>query len=52
MINGLSHITFIVRDLNKMEDVLTTVLDGRKIYDSGTQIFSYSKERFFDVGGI
>lgn len=41
MINGLSHITFIVRDLNKMEDVLTTVLDGRKIYDSGTQIFSY-----------
>jgi len=52
MINGLSHITFIVRDLNKMEDVLTTVLDGRKIHDSGTQIFSYSKERFFDVGGI
>ena len=52
MINGLSHITFIVRDLNKMEDVLTTVLDGRKIYDSGTQIFSYSKERLFDVGGI
>ena len=26
MINGLSHITFIVRDLNKMEDVLTIVL--------------------------
>ena len=52
MINGLSHITFIVRYLNTMEDVLTTVLDGRKIYDSGTQIFSYSKGRFFDVGGI
>ena len=28
MIEGLSHLTFIVRDLDKMETVLTTVLDG------------------------
>lgn len=52
MIEGLSHMTFIVRDLDKMEEVLTTVLDARKIYDSGDWTFSLSKERFFDIGGL
>ncbi len=52
MIQGLSHITFIVSDLDKMENMLTTVLDARKIYDSGDKKFSLSKERFFDIGGV
>ncbi len=52
MIDGLSHMTFIVRDLDKMEQMLTTVLDAKKIYDSGDATFSLSKERFFDVGGV
>ena len=52
MIEGLSHMTFIVHDLDKMEEVLTTVLDARKIYDSGDKTFSVSRERFFDVGGV
>jgi catechol 2,3-dioxygenase-like lactoylglutathione lyase family enzyme len=42
--------TFIVRDLDRMEAILTTVLDARKVYDSGAQTFSLSKERFFLVG--
>ena len=46
MIEGLSHLTFIVRDLDKMEEILTKVLDARKIYDSGDQSFSLSKESF------
>ncbi|MGL4635769.1 MAG: FosX/FosE/FosI family fosfomycin resistance hydrolase [Beijerinckiaceae bacterium] len=52
MIEGLSHITFIVSDLDRMETLLTTVLDAQKIYDSGEKTFSLSKERFFDVGGM
>ena len=52
MTQGLSHITFIVRDLDKMEEMLTIVLDAKKIYDSGEKTFSLSKERFFDVGGV
>ncbi|UWR03565.1 FosX/FosE/FosI family fosfomycin resistance hydrolase [Ruegeria conchae] len=52
MIAGLSHITFITRDLDKMEEVLTTILDAKKIYDSGDRTFSLSKERFFDIGGV
>src|SRR5438045_9623714 len=51
MVERLSHITFIVRDLDQMEQLLTTVLDARKIYDSGDRTFSLSKERFFLVGG-
>lgn len=47
---GLSHMTFIVRDLDRMEMILTTVLDARKVYDSGEHTFSLSKERFFLAG--
>ena len=52
MVQGLSHMTFIVSDLDKMEGMLTTVLDAKKIYDSGDNTFSLSKERFFDIAGI
>jgi fosfomycin resistance protein FosX len=50
MVEGLSHITFIVRDLDRMEQLLTAVLGARKVYDSGDETFSLSKERFFLVG--
>lgn len=51
-IEGLSHMTFIVRDLDRMERLLTTILGARKVYDSGTETFSLSKERFFTVGDL
>jgi fosfomycin resistance protein FosX len=50
MARGLSHMTFVVRDLDRMEVLLTTVLDARKVYDSGDQTFSVSRERFFLIG--
>ena len=50
MVSGLSHITFIVRDLDRAEALLTGVLDARKVYDSGDRTFSLSRERFFLVG--
>jgi catechol 2,3-dioxygenase-like lactoylglutathione lyase family enzyme len=52
MIEGLSHMTFIVRDLDRMEAILTGVLGARKIYDSGDATFSLSRERFFDAAGL
>ena len=51
MITGLSHITFICRDLDRMEAVLTGVLGARRVYDSGEATFSLSRERFYLVGG-
>lgn len=52
MITGLSHMTFIVSDLDAMEEILTKVLGAKRIYDSGTDTFSLSAERFFDVAGL
>ncbi|MFO0991779.1 MAG: FosX/FosE/FosI family fosfomycin resistance hydrolase [Hyphomicrobiales bacterium] len=50
MIQGLSHITLITRDLDRMEEILVGVIGARKVYDSGEATFSLSKERFFLVG--
>lgn len=47
---GLSHVTFIVRDLDRMERILTAVLGAVRVYDSGAETFSLSEERFFLVG--
>jgi fosfomycin resistance protein FosX len=35
-----------------MERLLTTVLGARKVYDSGSETFSLSRERFFLVGSV
>ena len=51
MIEGLSHLTFIVADLDRMEEILTTVLDARKVYDSDERSFSLAPERFYTVAG-
>ena len=47
---GLSHMTFVVVDLDAMEEILVSVLGARKVYDSGEETFSVSEERFFLVG--
>ena len=52
MISGLSHITFIVHDLDKMTRIITEVLGGLEVYTSGKKQYSISPEKFFDVGGI
>jgi fosfomycin resistance protein FosX len=52
MIQGLSHLTFIVRDLDKMADIITEVLGGEEVYSSGDNTFSTSREKFFLTGGI
>jgi fosfomycin resistance protein FosX len=50
VVQGLSHMTFIVRDLDRMEEFLTAIFDARKVYDSGEETFSLSRERFFLIG--
>jgi catechol 2,3-dioxygenase-like lactoylglutathione lyase family enzyme len=52
MIQGISHITFIVSDLEKMTKFLTSIFDAEEIYSSGEQIFSISKEKFFLINGL
>jgi catechol 2,3-dioxygenase-like lactoylglutathione lyase family enzyme len=52
MISGLSHITFIVHDLEKMTSVIVEVLGGREIYASGVKQHSIAPEKFFMVGDV
>lgn len=52
MTSGLSHITLIVSDLDRMQHILEEVFKARCVYDSGTEQFSISEERFFDIGGV
>jgi fosfomycin resistance protein FosX len=52
MIEGLSHITFIVRDLERMAKFLTCIFEAREVYSSGDAMFSLSREKFFLVAGL
>ena len=52
MIEGLSHLTFIVRDLDRMATMLETVFDAREVYSSGEETFSLSREKFFLIGDL
>ncbi|MFD1986179.1 FosX/FosE/FosI family fosfomycin resistance hydrolase [Mesorhizobium newzealandense] len=52
MIQGLSHMTFIVRDLDRMTAILAGIFDAREVYDSGARQFSLSREKFFMIGDI
>jgi catechol 2,3-dioxygenase-like lactoylglutathione lyase family enzyme len=52
MIEGLSHVTFIVRDLELMKLLLVDALGGKEVYSSGDRGFSIAREKFFELGGI
>ena len=51
-IQGISHITFIVRDLERMATFLCQGLGAREVYDSHNKNFSLSREKFFVLGGV
>lgn len=51
MVEGVSHITFVVRDLERMADLIVRALGGVEVYSSGDDTFSISREKFFVLGG-
>ena len=50
--NGISHITFIVRDLQQMTVFMCQGLGAREVYDSSGHNFSLSLEKFFVLGNV
>ena len=46
MIEDLSHITFVVSDLERMTDILQTVFGAKQVYASDEMQFSLSAEKF------
>ncbi len=51
MVKGISHITLIVKDLERTS-ALFKALSAQQVYDSGTHPHSLSTEQFFLLGGV
>lgn len=51
-INGISHITFIVSDLDRTSGLIEYVFDAEEVYSSSDETHSYSKEKYFTINGI
>jgi fosfomycin resistance protein FosX len=51
-VDGLSHITIVVTNLERTADFLTRILGAQEVYSSGEHTFSLSPEKFFLIGGI
>lgn len=52
MIKGVSHITFVVQDIERTTLFFQKIFDAEMIYDSKEKTFSLSMERFFLVGDV
>jgi catechol 2,3-dioxygenase-like lactoylglutathione lyase family enzyme len=51
-IEGISHITFIVQDLDLSAGFMKSVIGAEEVYSSGERVFSLSREKFFMIGGV
>ena len=50
-IQGISHLTFIVKDLERTATFFRDGLGAVEVYDSEGRNFSHSREKFFTLGG-
>src|SRR5262245_9765149 len=52
VIEGLSHITLVVENLDRTADLLRRIFDAQEVYSSGDSMFSISPEKLLVVGGV
>ncbi len=52
MKGNISHITLIVKDLEKATRFFTQIFDAKEVYSSGNKAFSITKEKFFLINKI
>jgi fosfomycin resistance protein FosX len=52
MIESISHITFIVKNVKRSAELFRSVFNAEEIYDSSEMNFSVAHEKFFLIGGI
>jgi fosfomycin resistance protein FosX len=52
MIKGISHITLIVRDIEKTTDLFRKLFEAKEIYSSGEDTHSISREKFLLIHDI
>lgn len=52
MIEGISHLTFIVKDLERASVFFRVIFGAEEIYSSGDATFSVAREKFFLINGL
>lgn len=52
MTQAISHITFIVNDLEKTAKLLKYIFDAKEVYSSDNKNYSLSQEKFFLIGDL
>ena len=52
MIEGVSHITFIVKNMEKAALFFSSIFDAKEVYSSEEKTFSLSPEKFFLINGL
>lgn len=52
LISGISHITFIVKDLEKATTFFQEIFEAKEVYYSGEKNFSISREKFFLINDL
>ena len=52
MVLGMSHLTFIVKDLERAATFFNCIFDAQEIYSSENKIFSLSREKYFLINDL
>ena len=52
MIERISHITFIVKDMEKATFFFSSIFGAKEVYSSEEKTFSLSPEKFFLINGL
>ena len=52
MIQGISHITFIVKDIENATRFFNSIFDAKEVYSRDEKAFSFSAEKFFLINGL
>lgn len=52
MIEGISHVTFVVKDLERASLFFKSIFGAQEVYSSGDATFSLSREKFFLIGDL
>lgn len=50
MIEGVSHITLVVKNIDRTTELYQELFQAKVVYDSGNKLHSLFKERFFMIG--
>lgn len=52
LLQGISHMTFVVKDIEKSANMFKVLFGAKEIYDSKEKNFSISREKFFLIGNL